>query len=271
MVDSFYVWVGGNDGFFGDDPHLVLGGQLSGQFAALYAPRNVTIAGDTAVSLSAGRNWWTGQTNVHLDSAYLRLWHLPSNNGITINSDVIEIAADSTLVTNNLHVADTLFADFGSITTSLYVGDTLFAEVYDVSYGEMGHGYFAGFTLPSFTQTWVTNGGNNLWSTNATELNGVTYDGDSLVIDRAGLYHISGHLSADRTTGSILELAVFRNGVPTCSCESRMSWAADGVLTVTIPSDIIRLSQGDVLKVYAYGSSGTFDLRGGRLTVHRID
>ncbi len=91
LVDSFYVWVGGAGGIYGADPHLILGGQNSGQFALLHAEVHSTISSYGEVNLRAGQSSLIGESSVKMDSSKILINHLPSNSGINISGNGVDI------------------------------------------------------------------------------------------------------------------------------------------------------------------------------------
>ena len=176
----------------------------------------------------------------------------------TINAtDYARVAADSIILDGNTHVVDTLFA-----------------SVIDKSYGEMGFrdsSYTVALTID--VPAWATNAGNNLWAQSAVTMKSVTYDGDSLVIGRSGVYYLSGHISVAGSNSDVLRAYIYKNGSPLCLCSPVISLTTNRIVNLQLNTDIAPLASGDVLKVYIenIGTNNDVAVISGKLTVHRIN
>jgi hypothetical protein len=117
----------------------------------------------------------------------------------------------------------------------------------------------------------VTNTANDLWSTAAVDLHNVTYSGDSLIIDSAGTYQVNVQLSMDGTSGSVIRLGVFLNGVLACSCTGYQELLNNRILQLTY-INIDALNAGDVLQVVITNTANNDDVDaiGGKLMVNKI-
>ena len=161
-----------------------------------------------------------------------------------------------------------------SINNRLSVNDTLFASVIDRSYGEMGFrdsSYTVALTID--VPAWATNAGNNLWAQSAVTMKSVTYDGDSLVIGRSGVYYLSGHISVAGSNSDVLRAYIYKNGSPLCLCSPVISLTTNRIVNLQLNTDIAPLASGDVLKVYIenIGTNNDVAAISGKLTVHRIN
>jgi TusA-related sulfurtransferase len=140
------------------------------------------------------------------------------------------------------------------------------------AYGEMGFGDSTRtIALTQNVFSVVTNSNNTLWQTAAIDLHNVTYSGDSLIIDSAGVYQVNVQLSMDGTSGSIIRLGVFLNGVLACSCTGYQELLNNRILQLTY-INIDALNAGDVLKVVITNTANNdnVDAVGGKITVNKI-
>jgi hypothetical protein len=154
------------------------------------------------------------------------------------------------------------------------VTDTISAGVIDKSYGEMGFRDSAvTVVLDIDVPSWVTNSSNDLWQQSANTLKGVTYDGDSLVINRSGVYYMAGHLSVAGNNNDVLRSYIYKNGTPLCLCSPVTSLVNNRIVNLQLNTDVAMLSVGDVLKVYVenIGTGNDVGAISGKLTLHRID
>lgn len=184
--------------------------------------------------------------------------------------------------TEKLHVegtslfTDTLTYDIpgaatGSVLTSLDAdGNATWQD--PNAYGEMGFGdSLRTIALTQNVFSVVTNSNNTLWSTAAIDLHNVTYSGDSLIIDSAGTYQVNVQLSMDGTSGSVIRLGVFLNGVLACSCTGYQELLNNRILQLTY-INIDALNAGDVLQVVITNTANNDDVDaiGGKLMVNKI-
>lgn len=141
------------------------------------------------------------------------------------------------------------------------------------SFGEMGFGdSTTTIALTQNTPAWVTNANNDLWSFGATDFsNGVSYSGDSLLIATAGVYQVNIQLSMTGSTGSTIELQLFKNGSQDCPCSSILSLHNNETFSLSY-NDITDLADGDFLRVFVEntGSSNDVDVLNGKITLHRL-
>jgi hypothetical protein len=140
------------------------------------------------------------------------------------------------------------------------------------AYGEMGFGDSTRtIALTQNVFSVVTNSNNTLWQTAAVDLHNVTYSGDSLIIDSAGVYQVNVQLSMDGTSGSVIRLGVFLNGVLACSCTGYQELLNNRILQLTY-INIDALNAGDVLQVVITNTANNDDVDaiGGKLMVNKI-
>ncbi len=139
-------------------------------------------------------------------------------------------------------------------------------------YGEMGFGDSTRtIALTQNVFSVVTNSNKTLWSTAAIDLHNVTYSGDSLIIDSAGTYQVNIQLSMDGTSGSVIRLGVFLNGVLACSCTGYQELLNNRILQLSY-INIDALNAGDVLQVVITNTANGNDVDaiGGKLMVNKI-
>jgi hypothetical protein len=139
-------------------------------------------------------------------------------------------------------------------------------------YGEMGFGDSTRtIALTQNVFSVVTNSNKTLWQTAAIDLHNVTYSGDSLIIDSAGTYQVNIQLSMDGTSGSVIRLGVFLNGVLACSCTGYQELLNNRILQLSY-INIDALNAGDVLQVVITNTANGDDVDavGGKITVNKI-
>ena len=140
------------------------------------------------------------------------------------------------------------------------------------AYGEMGFGDSTRtIALTQNVFRVVTNSNKTLWSTAAIDLHNVTYSGDSLIIDSAGTYQVNVQLSMDGTSGSVIRLGVFLNGVLACTCTGYQELLNNRILQLSY-INIDALNAGDVLQVVITNTANNDDVDavGGKITVNKI-
>jgi len=140
------------------------------------------------------------------------------------------------------------------------------------AYGEMGFGDSTRtIALTQNVFSVVTNSNNTLWSTAAVDLHNVTYSGDSLIIDSAGTYQVNVQLSIDGTSGSVIRLGVFINGVLACSCTGYQELLNNRIIQLNY-INIDALNAGDVLQVVITNTANNDDVDavGGKITINKI-
>jgi TusA-related sulfurtransferase len=158
----------------------------------------------------------------------------------------------------------------GYVLTSDASGNATWQD--HTAYGEMGFGDSTRtIALTQNVFSVVTNSNNTLWSTAAVDLHNVTYSGDSLIIDSAGVYQVNVQLSMDGTSGSVIRLGVFLNGVLACSCTGYQELLNNRILQLTY-INIDALNAGDVLQVVITNTANNDDVDaiGGKLMVNKI-
>jgi TusA-related sulfurtransferase len=200
----------------------------------------------------------------------------------------VNVGIGTTAPTEKLHVAGTsLFTDTltyqdgtqadGYILTSDADGNATWQDPNTIlqdhtAYGEMGFGDSTRtIALTQNVFSVVTNSNNTLWQTAAIDLHNVTYSGDSLIIDSAGTYQVNVQLSMDGTSGSVIRLGVFVNGVLACSCTGYQELLNNRILQLTY-INIDALNAGDVLQVVITNTANNDDVDaiGGKITVNKI-
>ena len=141
------------------------------------------------------------------------------------------------------------------------------------SFGEMGFGDSSStIALTQNTPAWVTNPNNDLWSLGAIDFsNGVSYSGDSLLIETAGIYQVNIQLSMSGPTSSVIELQLFKNGSQDCTCSSVLSLHNNEKFSLSY-TDITDLSDGDILRVFVENTADNNDVAviNGKITLHRL-
>lgn len=207
-----------------------------------------------------------------------------SGNIILQNPDALyngNVGINISTPTEKLHVAGTsLFTDTltyqngtqadGYILTSDASGNATWQD--HTAYGEMGFGDSSRtIALTQNVFRVVTNSNNTLWSTAAIDLHNVTYSGDSLIIDSAGTYQVNVQLSMDGSSGSVIRLGVFLNGVLACTCTGYQELLNNRILQLSY-INIDALNAGDVLQVVITNTANNDDVDavGGKITVNKI-
>jgi hypothetical protein len=197
--------------------------------------------------------------------------HLFESSGETGNAsslriidNVIELVADTFQI-------NTTGAIEGAVLTALDIsGNATWQD--PTGYGEMGFGDSTRtIALTQNVFSVVTNSNNTLWSTAAVDLHNVTYSGDSLIIDSAGTYQVNVQLSMDGSSGSVIRLGVFINGVLACSCTGYQELLNNRILQLNY-INIDALNAGDVLQVVITNTANNDDVDaiGGKLTINKI-
>jgi hypothetical protein len=181
------------------------------------------------------------------------------------------IFVTGTFTINGTPIIDIPSAATGYVLTSLNAdGNATWQD--PTAYGEMGFGDSTRtIAITQNVFSVVTNSNNTLWSTAAVDLHNVTYSGDSLIIDSAGTYQVNVQLSMDGTSGSVIRLGVFINGVLACSCTGYQELLNNRILQLTY-INIDALNAGDVLQVVITNTANNDDVDaiGGKITVNKI-
>jgi hypothetical protein len=184
--------------------------------------------------------------------------------------------------TEKLHVSgtslftDTLTYDIPSAATGYVltsqdaIGNSKWQD--PTAYGEMGFGDSTRtIALTQNVFSVVTNSNNTLWSTAAIDLHNVTYSGDSLIIDSAGVYQINAQLSVEGTNASIIRMGVFINGALACTCTGWQQLSNNLIVQLTY-INIDTLNVGDVVQVVITNTANSDDIDaiGGKITINKI-
>lgn len=174
-----------------------------------------------------------------------------------------------------LHLVGQLkYEDGNESDGAILVSDADGVASWDVpSFGEMGFGDSTRtIALTQNVPAWATNVGNNLWETGALQLsNGVTYSNDSLIVTTAGIYFVEVQLTMDGSTGSTIELSVYKNGAEDCFCTSEASLSNNKTFSLTY-TDITDVAANDVFQVYVENiqSNSDIDVLNGKIIMHRL-
>jgi hypothetical protein len=184
--------------------------------------------------------------------------------------------------TEKLHVSgtslftDTLTYDIPSAATGYVltsqdaIGNSKWQD--PTGYGEMGFGdSLRTIAITQNVFSVVTNSNNTLWSTAAADLHNVTYSGDSLIIDSAGTYQVNVQLSMDGTSGSVIRLGIFLNGVLACTCTGYQELFNNHIIQLSY-INIDALNAGDVLQVVITNTASNDDVDAiaGKITVNKV-
>jgi TusA-related sulfurtransferase len=189
--------------------------------------------------------------------------------GIQSNNSINGLSSSIALFNDTIRIVNGTEAD-GYVLTSDASGNATWQD--HTAYGEMGFGDSTRtIALTQNVFSVVTNSNNTLWQTAAVDLHNVTYSGDSLIIDSAGTYQVNIQLSMDGTSGSVIRLGVFLNGVLACSCTGYQELLNNRILQLTY-INIDALNAGDVLQVVITNTANNDDVDaiGGKLTVNKI-
>jgi TusA-related sulfurtransferase len=189
--------------------------------------------------------------------------------GIQSNNSISGLSSSIALFNDTIRISNGTEAD-GYVLTSDASGNATWQD--HTAYGEMGFGDSTRtIALTQNVFSVVTNSNNTLWQTAAVDLHNVTYSGDSLIIDSAGVYQVNVQLSMDGTSGSVIRLGVFLNGVLACSCTGYQELLNNRILQLTY-INIDALNAGDVLQVVITNTANNDDVDaiGGKLMVNKI-
>ena len=192
------------------------------------------------------------------------------NVGIGTETPTEKLHVDGTvLITDTLTIADGS-ENSGYILTSDAAGNATWQD--PTAYGEMGFGDSTRtIALTQNVFSVVTNSNNTLWSTAAIDLHNVTYSGDSLIIDSAGVYQINAQLSVEGTNASIIRMGVFINGALACTCTGWQQLSNNLIVQLTY-INIDTFNVGDVVQVVVTNTANSDDIDAvaGKITINKI-
>ena len=218
-------------------------------------------------------NYTNGDTStldVRADGVLLQWGVNDGNVGIGTETPTEKLHVDGTvLITDTLTIADGS-ENSGYILTSDASGNATWQD--PTAYGEMGFGDSTRtIALTQNVFSVVTNSNNTLWSTAAIDLHNVTYSGDSLIIDSAGVYQINAQLSVEGTNASIIRMGVFINGVLACTCTGWQQLSNNLIIQLTY-INIDTLNVGDVVQVVITNTANGDDVDAiaGKITINKI-
>jgi hypothetical protein len=260
--------------FSGDTLAFLVQNKVSGAGLIVNLKRPTTTFDFFAGDLGFALNYANGDSNTFdvRDGGVLLQWGANDGNvgiGTEIPTEKLHVVGTS-LFTDTL-TYDIPSAASGYILTSQdAAGNSKWQD--PNAYGEMGFGDSTRtIALTQNVFSVVTNSNKTLWQTAAIDLHNVTYSGDSLIIDSAGTYQVNVQLSMDGTSGSVIRLGVFLNGVLACSCTGYQELLNNRILQLTY-INIDALNAGDVLKVVITNTANNDDVDaiGGKITVNKI-
>jgi hypothetical protein len=210
---------------------------------------------------------------------------ISAGNTVTFNPDTIynqrniNITQKLSLGTTNANATLTVDGSIiyldgnetaGYVLTSDASGNATWQD--PTGYGEMGFGdSLRTIAITQNVFSVVTNSNNTLWSTAAIDLHNVTYSGDSLIIDSAGVYQINAQLSVEGTNASIIRMGVFINGALACTCTGWQQLSNNQIVQLTY-INIDTLNVGDVVQVVIANTANSDDVDavGGKVMVNKI-
>jgi hypothetical protein len=227
----------------------------------------------SATDLGFFLNYTNGDTStfdVRADGVLLQWGVNDGNVGIGTETPTEKLHVDGTvLITDTLTIADGS-ENSGYVLTSDAAGHATWQD--HTAYGEMGFGdSLRTIAITQNVFSVVTNSNNTLWSTAAADLHNVTYSGDSLIIDSAGTYQVNVQLSMDGTSGSVIRLGIFLNGVLACTCTGYQELFNNHIIQLSY-INIDALNAGDVLQVVITNTASNDDVDAiaGKITVNKI-
>jgi hypothetical protein len=227
----------------------------------------------SATDLGFFLNYTNGDTStfdVRADGVLLQWGVNDGNVGIGTETPTEKLHVDGTvLITDTLTIADGS-ENSGYVLTSDAAGNATWQD--HTAYGEMGFGdSLRTIAITQNVFSVVTNSNNTLWSTAAADLHNVTYSGDSLIIDSAGTYQVNVQLSMDGTSGSVIRLGIFLNGVLACTCTGYQELFNNHIIQLSY-INIDALNAGDVLQVVITNTASNDDVDAiaGKITINKI-
>ena len=248
---------------------------------------------DSLPQYSIGYQWTAGTDYSKWDLNYdgfeiiigdSALWHISSRTRL---DTIINISADRTVYMSgnvgigvqtpsaNLDLVGTLQYIDGNqannyVLTSDATGNATWQDPY--AYGEMGFGDSSStIALSQNTKTFVTNSNNDLWSEGAVTLSNFTYQNDTIICNKDGVYELNLRLSGDAALNDVIKLGVYVNGSLGCTCMGEVTSPIGGTIELGY-IDILPLSSGDVIEVIIENTANNndFDVISGKMMVHLI-
>jgi hypothetical protein len=260
--------------FSGDTLAFLVQNKVSGAGLIVNLKRPTTTFDFFAGDLGFALNYANGDSNTFdvRDGGVLLQWGANDGNvGIGTETPTEKLHVIGTSLFTDTLTYDIPSAATGYVLTSQdALGNSKWQD--HTAYGEMGFGDSTRtIAITQNVFSVVTNSNNTLWSTAAVDLHNVTYSGDSLIIDSAGTYQVNIQLSMDGTSGSVIRLGVFLNGVLACSCTGYQELLNNRILQLTY-INIDALNAGDVLQVVITNTANGDDVDavGGKITVNKI-
>lgn len=156
--------------------------------------------------------------------------------------------------------------------SNVYVSSSSNAILYETVIGEMGFGdSLSTIALTQNTPTWVTNSGNDLWSSGAVDTVNVTYSNDSIIVNVNGYYFLHSRLNGDAALNDEYKFTYYKNGAPTCVCDDQLTSPLGGTIRM-IYTDNLYLKAGDVLvpMLENIANDNDFDAISGKVVLNFI-
>jgi hypothetical protein len=260
--------------FSGDTLAFLVQNKVSGAGLMVNLKRPTTTFDFFAGDLGFTLNYANGDSNTFdvRDGGVLLQWGTNDGNvGIGTETPTEKLHVVGTSLFTDTLTYDIPSAATGYVLTSQdALGNSKWQD--HTGYGEMGFGDSTRtIALTQNVFSVVTNSNKTLWQTAAIDLHNVTYSGDSLIIDSAGTYQVNIQLSMDGTSGSIIRLGVFLNGVLACSCTGYQELLNNRILQLSY-INIDALNAGDVLQVVITNTANNdnVDAIGGKITVNKL-
>jgi hypothetical protein len=228
----------------------------------------------SATDLGFFLNYTNGDTStfdVRANGVLLQWGINDGNVGIGTETPTEKLHVDGTVLITDTLTYDIPSAATGYVLTSQdAIGNSKWQD--PTAYGEMGFGDSTRtIALTQNVFSVVTNSNNTLWSTAAIDLHNVTYSGDSLIIDSAGVYQINAQLSVEGTNASIIRMGVFINGALACTCTGWQQLSNNLIVQLTY-INIDTFNVGDVVQVVVTNTANSDDVDAiaGKITINKI-
>jgi len=159
-----------------------------------------------------------------------------------------------------------------SFNGSVNITDTLTYGHRSIPFAEMKFGdSTTTIALTQNTPAQITNSNNDLFTAGLS--NDIAIQGDSMVVNTAGVYKATASLSFEGSNGSEIELQLFVNGSEACTCHPIIELSANKKASLAMPCDFIALSQNDVVKLYVENLANNDDITaiGAHVSLLKID